>query len=55
MAHEDPIISKIKLPNDEAIYDICDKNAIHKDEAITLEEIDNICGLTVHNAEEVTY
>ena len=31
MAHINPIISKIKLPNSNVIYEICDKQAIHQD------------------------
>ena len=31
MAHTNPIISKIKLPNSNVIYEICDKQAIHQD------------------------
>lgn len=40
------IISKIKLPSEETPYEICDKNAVHIDEAIKPEEIDEICGFT---------
>lgn len=29
MAHANPIISKIKLPQSETVYDICDKDAVH--------------------------
>jgi hypothetical protein len=40
------IISKIKLPNKETPYEIYDINAVHIDEAIKPEEIDEICGAT---------
>ena len=32
MAHENPIISKIKLPQNETPYEICDKDAVHYDD-----------------------
>lgn len=32
MAHINPIISKIKLPNSDILYEVCDKQAIHQDE-----------------------
>ena len=40
------IISKIKLPSEETPYEICDKNAIHPEDAIPVAEIDKICGAT---------
>lgn len=56
MAHTNPIISKIKLPNSETPYDICDKDAIHQDdELITIDDIDTICGASIVAASEVTF
>jgi hypothetical protein len=46
MAHEGLIISKIKLSSDGTPYEICDKNAVHIDDAIPIPEIDEICGVT---------
>lgn len=46
MAHGKLIISKIKLPNEETPYEICDKDAVHVDDVISIEEIDEICGVT---------
>lgn len=43
MAHANPVISKIKLPQSETPYEICDKDAVHQDDIITIEEIDEIC------------
>lgn len=40
------IIFKIKLPNEETPYEICDKNALHAEDAIPVDEIDEICGAT---------
>lgn len=48
----EPIISKIKLPNNEVVYNICDKTAIHSEDAITKAEIDEICGALINNEEE---
>ena len=39
MAHTNPIISKIKLPNNGIIYEICDKQAIHQDKIGTANGI----------------
>ena len=46
MKHEGLIISKIKLPSNDTPYEICDKNALHPDDAIPITEIDEICGVT---------
>lgn len=39
MAHENPIISKIKLPQNETPYEICDKNAVHYGDTINADTL----------------
>lgn len=57
MAHSEQIISRIKIPNVENPYDVCDKEAIHVGDEITIDEINEICGQTIEIAtlDEVTF
>ena len=57
MAHSEQIISQIKIPNAETPYDVCDKEAIHIGDEITIDEINEICGQTIEIAtlDEVTF